>query len=265
MRLDPTVERWPALDACEAHLWWIELAPGAGDVAAALATVSADERARAIRLRVEVDRTRFLLRRQALRAILSAYTGVPPHELVFDVDRFGKPAWAAPLGAAGLSFSLSHSGGVALLAVARDGRLGVDIEVLRPLPDVDVIARRMFSPAEYEALAAESAADRCPAFLRVWTCKEAVVKALGGGLSIALDGFAVCHCADQPPFLVDWRLGALPRGTLSLLPVPQVAGYAIALAADAPVKRCRLLRWSDGTHRDGVVTDPGRSMKGSDP
>lgn len=265
MRLDPTGERWPALDACEAHLWWIELAAGAGDVAAAWATVSADERARATRLRVEVDRARFLLRRQALRGILGAYTGVPPHELVFDVGRFGKPTWTAPLGAPGLCFSLSHSGGVALLAVAREGRLGVDVERLRPVLDVDEIARRMFSPAECQALAAEPDAERCPAFLRVWTCKEAVVKALGGGLSIALDGFTVCHRANQPPALVGWRLGASSRGTLGLLPVPPVAGYAIALAADAPVKRCRLLHWSDGAHRGGVVTDPGRSSIGSGP
>ena len=233
----------PALAAREVHLWWITPEPGDGAVAAAWAAVSAAERERAQLMQAEIERDRFLLRHQALRAILGRYAGVRPHELEFTVGPFGKPTLTQPQSGAGLSFNLSRSGGAAVLALARSGRLGVDVERLRPVPEIDAIARRLFSPAEAQALAAMRDDNRSASFFRLWTRKEAVVKALGGGLSIALDAFGVGHRADEPPALTRWQLDSRMRGTLRLLPVQQVSGHMIALAADAPADVCRLLRW----------------------
>jgi 4'-phosphopantetheinyl transferase len=240
--LPPPAAHGEVLAAGEVHLWWMVLSPRQGAVTAAWATASAAERQRAQCLRVPQEREHYLLRHQALRQVLAGYAGATPHALVFENGPFGKPALTAPPGATGLSFNLSRSGSVAVLAVAGGGRVGVDVERLRPFAEADAVARRMFSAAESKALAALPDPARLAGFYRLWTCKEAVVKALGGGLAIALDGFDVDPRVDQPPALQGWRLPGYPP-TLRLLPVPQLPGHAIALAADAPIDRCRLRPW----------------------
>lgn len=199
----------PALPAEEVHLWWMNNAPD------------------------QLTRCR----------LLADYAGVAPASLAFAAGPFGKPALTAPPQAAGLHFSVSRSGGVAVLAVARGGRVGVDVAALRPVPEAALIARRLFSPAEAAALAALPDTARLAGFYRLWTCKEAVVKALGGGLSIPLDAFEVEHRADHPPALRSWRLPGGGQQPVRLLPVPAMPGHALALAADAPIQRCRLFHW----------------------
>jgi 4'-phosphopantetheinyl transferase len=241
--LSPGSEAQPDLAAGEVHLWWIGREMSVGAAAAARSTVSASEQARASRMRNVIAREHFLLQHHALREILGAYVGLPPQALAFEFNPFGKPALAARQGGNGLSFNLSRSGAAAVLAVTRHGRIGVDLERLRPVPEIDAIARRMFSPAEAKALAGTPPGERCASFLGLWAGKEAVVKALGGGLSIALDAFDIDHPADARPTISRWALDAHPLGSLRLMPVPPIPDYVIALAADTPAQGCRLLHW----------------------
>lgn len=118
-----------------------------------------------------------------LRALLAAYLACAPADLRIVRDEHGKPRL---LGAA-LQFNLSHSGGRLLVGVSCEHPLGVDLEVARRERPVLELARRWFAPAEAAALAALAEADRQAAFLRLWSCKEAVLKALGRGISFGLD------------------------------------------------------------------------------
>jgi 4'-phosphopantetheinyl transferase len=154
----------------------------AAPVDAQLATLSATERERAARLVFERDRRRYHAAHVALRQLLAARTGVPAVELTFNVGPFGKPSLQS---APRCAFNLSHSDDVAWVAMADSGEIGVDVELLRPMPDATDLARHNFSAEECHELAAARPEDRALAFLLGWTRKEACLKAIGSGLSIA--------------------------------------------------------------------------------
>lgn len=228
-------------------VWRIPLAapPSRAD-----ALLSAGELHRAARFRFERHRRRFVARRSALRAILGARLERDPRGLRFETGPCGKPRLSA--GTDSLHFSASHSGDLALVAVAGDREVGVDVERCRPGLDPWRIARRFFASEEQRALAARSGRDLDEGFLELWTAKEAYVKALGLGLSHAFDRFCVRIDARSgtgsirddadPDAGSRWRLLRLEAGE----------GYAGALVARGTRFRLRSMdlaqsrgMWSD--------------------
>lgn len=125
-------------------------------------------------------------RRGPLCALVGAYLGIPAAEVAFREGEHGRPELVSPWRDA-LQFNWSHSGEKAIIAVARDVVPGIDIERLRPRPRVMALADRFFHPAEAAALEVLDNTQREEAFLRLWTCKEAVLKALGRGLAFGLE------------------------------------------------------------------------------
>jgi 4'-phosphopantetheinyl transferase len=176
-----------AIAAGQVHLWSARLDLPSQTLDDCLHVVSADERERAARFHFEEHRRRFVAARALLRIILGAYVKVPPHRIRFAYSPNGKPA----LPGDAVHFNASHSEERAVFAIAADTPIGVDLERVRPLPDLDQIADRFFSAPESAALAALAPSHRTEAFFRCWTRKEAFVKALGDGLSYPLDRFAV--------------------------------------------------------------------------
>ena len=122
--------------------------------------------------------------RGLLRVILGRYAGVDPAALVFSYGSSGKPAIEDPPDARVFTFNVSHSDGIALIAVARAGAIGVDVERLREIEALE-IARRFFSQAEIDAVQSASGAERQRVFFSCWTRKESVLKACGAGLAAA--------------------------------------------------------------------------------
>ena len=152
------------------------------------ALLSPDERARAARFVNPVHAARFAAGRGRLRAALGRVTGRDPASLRFETNPQGKPSLPD-----GPEFNLSHSGARAMLAVSDGPEVGVDIEEWRPVEPA--VARRYFTAAERAELAAMEFRE---GFFRCWTRKEAVIKAVGLGLSMPLGSF-------------DVTLGAAPR------------------------------------------------------
>lgn len=150
-------------------------------VALPQALLSTDERRRAARLRFAVDRDRFVAAHVALRLVLAEQCARHATALNLAYGPLGKP-WLPDH--AGLHFSLSHSGALALIAVGYRGPLGVDVECLRAVPDALVLAERHFTPMENRALKAVESSQRTRAFLTCWTRKEACLKAIGLGLGL---------------------------------------------------------------------------------
>ncbi|GFZ88964.1 4'-phosphopantetheinyl transferase family protein [Dyella caseinilytica] len=126
------------------------------------------------------------LRREPLCALLGVYLGVPAADVVLREGEYGRPELIQPWRDA-LQFNWSHSGDKAIIAVARDVIPGIDIERTRPRPKVMELAERFFHPAEAAALNVLDHDQREEDFLRLWTSKEAVLKALGRGLAFGLD------------------------------------------------------------------------------
>jgi 4'-phosphopantetheinyl transferase len=152
--------------------------------------LSAAERHERDRLHHAAHRSRFVATRGLLRYVLSRYAPIAPQAWVFDTALQGKPIIADPqMGARGLSFNLSHSGKVVLLAVAREREVGVDVEeVHRRVPLR--IAQRCFTPEEMQQLQCLPPPLRARRFLDLWTLKESFIKARGTGLSSPLNGLA---------------------------------------------------------------------------
>lgn len=150
--------------------------------------LSEEERERADSFRAPLDRQRYVASHLALRQALSEYTGLQHAELHLSKGSFGKPSLT---GHARTQFSLSHSQGLALIAIGGRGPLGADIELLRPVPDAAVLAAEHFTRREQEALAALPAHERDRAFLTCWTRKEACLKAIGVGLLLSSQSFEV--------------------------------------------------------------------------
>ena len=188
----------------EIHVWSTRLDDPKSDVGRLYETLTPDERDRAARFYFEKHRRRFIVGRGILRHIIACYFGVGAAQIRFDYSLKGKPALAEPK-VENFSCNLSHSGDLALYAFSDGAPIGVDVEILRPVEDMDAIARRFFSSLECDMLQGVPAADRIEAFFNCWTRKEAYVKAVGLGLWIPLDSFTVSVAPSEPARLVQLR------------------------------------------------------------
>ncbi|MBW4466428.1 MAG: 4'-phosphopantetheinyl transferase superfamily protein [Pegethrix bostrychoides GSE-TBD4-15B] len=221
------------------HLWLADLRQDPLLVKALRQILSAEEQARADRFYFEKDRLRFTLARGGLRIILSRYLNQPAAAVRFAYGVYQKPSLAYP--AEPLYFNLAHSQDLALYAVAWDCEVGIDLEHMRTDCDYEGIASRFFSAPEQQELAQLSPDLRIQGFFNGWTRKEAVLKALGKGLTVplaqievSLMGAAQLRRIDcQPDQQLDQQLDQQPdqlaRWWLSDLQV--AAGYAAAVAA----------------------------------
>lgn len=187
-----------------------------------------EEKARADRFLRPDDRNRFIASHAALRVVLGAALAMPPADLRFARDGAGRPVLAEPAGR-GLDFNLSHSGDLAVIGLVRGARIGVDVEARRPLPDALRIARSHFARDEVASLEALTPHRREDAFFALWTAKEAIVKALGVGLSLPLSDFSVAVAPEGPRVL---RIaGGAERWTLAAVDVGTDAHVTVAVTA----------------------------------
>ena len=181
------------------HVWAAPLSVANERVERLAQALSPDEQARASRFRTHDLQVRFVTARGMLREILGAYLGMRPEDIRFQYDARQKPSLAPAMPAPALHFNVAHSGDLALYAVATDGAVGVDVELMTPLPDARDIAGSFFSKAEQRALSVIPERDQCAAFYRIWTRKEAYLKATGMGLFTPLESFDVSVAADERP------------------------------------------------------------------
>jgi 4'-phosphopantetheinyl transferase len=176
----------------------VRLDASAGIVAALWQLLSRDEQERAEKFRFSEHRQHYIVARGNLRRLLAERLRIAPRAVEFVENNYGKPKLAPVHGSADLDFNLSHSGALALYAFTSGRAVGVDVELIREIPDIDDLAERFFSPTEIASLKAFPVAQRSSAFLACWTRKEAFIKALGQGLTCPLDAFDVTIDPDAP-------------------------------------------------------------------
>jgi 4'-phosphopantetheinyl transferase len=202
--------------------------------------ISVEETTRAERFVHIHDRRRYVAAHGLLRLVLAGYLGTSPDDVAIRSNSDGKPRLAYP---ERLHFNLSHSGLLGLLAVSASHEVGVDIEEIRDVGDMEDLAKTCFSPVEQAALAAVPAAQRRWAFFAGWTRKEAFLKALGEGLSRPLNSVDVSLAPGESVkrLRVERAPGASESYAVrSLEPAP---GYVAALAVNGPHARVRWRRW----------------------
>jgi 4'-phosphopantetheinyl transferase len=225
----------------EVHMWRVGLQMESSALWACWDLLSPEETRVASSYRFVKDLREFVITRAVLRQVLARYTGQSPADLRFESSSAGKPVL---LGAHSPHFSVSHCADLALIAVARV-RIGIDVEHVRPGNFWQKVIGQCLSPRERAYLEALPAKSRTQALYRVWTRKEAVLKAVGTGLLypphqvsvlpenkepsvVSLLGcdwfvrqvrtpgrYAAAAAIEAPPFKVRWRQWRFPIGRLS--------------------------------------------------
>ncbi|MEO8485873.1 MAG: 4'-phosphopantetheinyl transferase superfamily protein [Betaproteobacteria bacterium] len=171
-------------------LWWCILARTDDGFPALWATLSNDEVARAGRFGTDALRHRYVVGRAALRQALARHLRVDPASVPIRRGPRGRPMLED---AGSLDFNVTHTRGIALIAILDrpDWRVGVDIESVDRTLAHDGLARKFLTERERGAIAGLDDDARRRAFLRLWTCKEAMSKATGDGLSATFDAIGI--------------------------------------------------------------------------
>ena len=175
-------------------VWTIRLQSTRDCVRIGSSLLSPDESMRASRFVFEQHRNVFIVARAALRRVLSLYLDASAAELSFDYDAHGKLLLA---GVSRVQFNAWHQGDLCLLGISFTTPVGIDVEEIRPMPELLSMAQRFFSTEEYQELLTLNRPQQQDAFFRCWTRKEAYVKTLGEGLSTPLDSFRVSMKPDE--------------------------------------------------------------------
>ncbi len=162
----------------------VDLTPCADREARAFDLLDAQEARRAQRFKVEPPRRRFVLCRAALRANLCQRLDCRNERLSFSALEHGKPVAEVDGQRVPIAFNLSHSGGHGLIAIAVNGPLGIDLEERKPGRNFEGIGKRVYGPAERRLLARADGPRKAAFFYRLWTLKEALIKALGTGFRL---------------------------------------------------------------------------------
>lgn len=213
LRLSGTLIAPLILNPAELHIWHLAHLPGVLPVG----LLAPDEVLRMQQFLLDRDRCAFSQTRAVLRLLLSAYTGIPPEQHILATTARRKPVLVGGC----VHFNVSHSAGRSILGFAREP-LGVDIEEVRAIPEIEGIAQAAFSPTEYGALLKLGPESRVAAFFRCWCRKEAFVKALGEGFHYPFDSFDISIDPDEEP-----RVLSHPEWSLLDLSLP---GYAASVA-----------------------------------
>jgi 4'-phosphopantetheinyl transferase len=192
-----------------------------------LATLTDDEKERADRFRFDNDRFNFVLRRGLLRQLLGETLGVAPSQIRFTITEVGKPYISFPENA-GIWFNLSHSGRQIAYAFSKHPDIGIDIERIRTVEDIDQLALKYFSAEEYAIIVNLPSWEKNKAFIRIWCIKEALIKAIGCPLEHGLAAFDVATQYRMNRFRVPF---GHDRTITCITPIFEyICGFATALA-----------------------------------
>ncbi|HEY3973267.1 MAG TPA: 4'-phosphopantetheinyl transferase superfamily protein [Candidatus Sulfotelmatobacter sp.] len=217
----------PELESDVVQVWTRSLQVAPHLELACYELLSSEERERAARYRVGGPRSDFVLTRGTLRWLAASYLATTPQELSFRYSSYGKPFLD---GASELRFNVSHTDGLALMAFVKAREVGIDVEKIRPVPELRQLTERFFSVHERQSLHPLCGEELCSAFFRCWTRKEAYVKARGEGLSLPLHQFDVSIAASSSKALLATRPDSSEAERWMLSDLTAQPAYAAALA-----------------------------------
>ena len=209
-------------------------------------TLSDDERKRAEHFYFDYLRKSFIISHGALRTILSYYISTKPEQVKFRFGEHGKPYldWDSPLD---VRFNITHSRELTLIAITLGRELGIDLEAIRPIRDLERLAERFFSPDENSTLQTVPVHQRLEAFFNCWTLKEAYIKATGEGFSRPFRTFDVAFLPRDSARIVNVAGSPKESERWSLIEFSPAGGYIAALAieaSDSTEIELRISEWS---------------------
>lgn len=176
-------ENFTKLSSGELHVWYVSTDIIPAVFAKFKSVLSEKELARVPYFEFDHARDSYVISQGALRMLISVYLNIPPGELRLGRRRKGKPY---SIDDPGLYFNMSNSGDLVALAFSRDGEVGIDIEQIRPLHDLDEMINRNFTTREIRFINGKPN-EKISRFFRFWTIKESFLKAIGEGMRLRPD------------------------------------------------------------------------------
>lgn len=170
----------------EVHIWKCNVLQNTSELDSYWRILTKDEIIKANNFHFEKDKVNYILARGILRNILAFYTKIQPEDIKFCFNKFGKPYLNSAQNVQNLKFNISHSHNNAVYIFTKNIDIGVDIEFSQNIPDLEQVAKLFLSNYEYQYLQNLSNSERHNYFYKIWTLKEAFVKATGLGLSYDL-------------------------------------------------------------------------------
>jgi 4'-phosphopantetheinyl transferase len=227
------------LGESQAHVWIADLVKQGQNFLRGF--LSPSEKIRADKFHFQKDRDSYEKAKGILRFLLGRYLNLPPANIQISITNLGKPYVSELVNGQALSFNLSHSGGVAVYAFALDHPVGIDVEVIRPIPDLDQLAARFFTENERNSLQAIEPGARTKPFLQYWTRKEAYLKAIGLGLSISPEEVDVASLLIPSPQLTTFHPQIKSdQNTWSLMDFYPTSESVAAVVVDSSVTQVKL-------------------------
>lgn len=248
----------PSQTENEIHVWHAVL-DEAESIDELRRLLSDEERSRAERFRFDRDRQRFLAAHGILRTIVGQYLDIPSVDLQFQEGPHGKPAVRESMNDLQLMFNMSKSNGHSLYAVTRQSEVGVDIEEVRDVPEMDEIVKRFFSTAEQVEFASLRPGEKTRGFFNCWTRKEAVLKAVGSGLRTPLDSFDVSLAPGGPACILKTGPGMGKPIDWSLVHIEPASGFVGALAVRKQNASMLLREWIESRRQQPGTPRPDRA------
>ncbi|MBN2568928.1 MAG: 4'-phosphopantetheinyl transferase superfamily protein [Deltaproteobacteria bacterium] len=192
--------------------------------------LSKEEKVRSEQFFTEKDRARYVTRRGILRMILGRYLVTNPQTILFHTETNNKPRLICRHDGVDIRFNASHSCGIALCAFACNREIGIDIERLIEIREMDDLIDRFFHKSERKILRALPMIEKKKAFFKCWTRKEALLKARGVGLYYPLDALDVLSCLNEDSLAFLSIQDSNETTKWVLRDINAVEGFASALA-----------------------------------
>jgi 4'-phosphopantetheinyl transferase len=235
MKVPENLEDWPTtsdnvtLSEGRVDVWAVTLDSGQDCLSECSRLLSEGEISRAERFHFEADKRRYTIARGSLRKLIGRYLKREARSITFQTNEYGKPSLEDDVA---LSFNISHSGEMAVMAFSYGRNVGIDIEFVRENIDHESLSERFFSRAEVLVLKSLDEKDRLRCFYETWTRKEAFIKAVGKGLSIPLDQFDVSVGVGVSPALTDVRYDRLNSNGWFMAGIVLNASFAGAIVVE---------------------------------
>ena len=221
----------PHLAIGEVKIYSVDLASDREREAAALDWLDDGERDRLSRFVRGLPRRQFGLCRAALRALVCDALGCPNERLTFETGERGKPFAHIAGCPAPISVNVSHSDIYGLIAMAPVGKLGIDLEIPRQRPNLELLAETVLAPSERRQLELLDCQQKRDRFYELWTAKEALLKALGIGHALDPSELEIGAAVGAPGQARQFRWSKYPGDSWTVVNLGE-RDYAAALAWD---------------------------------
>ncbi len=216
--------------SCTVEIWSFSLLSNDAQLIEFERIISPAEKQRAYRLHAFNHQRRAIISAAKLRIILSQYLHIKPEHINYLHNEFGKPY----IENNPVHFNLSHSFDHAMIAISKDAPVGIDIEHHREKLDIQGLVRKVFTVNEQAQFAKLGPEEQVYSFYKVWTCKEAILKALGTGLHLPFSTIEVEINQNNSSKIIALNCISNKLDEISLVKINAPANFIAHIAAISP-------------------------------